>query len=98
MRNRSGNETPNHVCFLIYREETACRSSCAAGGARPPGTGPFRKARPEWDEKASGPSSLLGDETGECLGDFLIPHLVKELPAVREDEVPIEGRKGMSVG
>ncbi len=48
--------------------------------------------------KASAPSSLLGDETSERLGNFLIPHLVKELPAVRENEVSTEGRKGLSVG
>ena len=65
-----------------------CSRRRSASGKRAIG-----KARPEWDKKASGPSSLLGDETSERLGDFLIPHLDKELPAVRENEVSIEGRK-----
>src|SRR5881397_1467785 len=70
-----------------------CSRRRSASGKRAIG-----KARPEWDKKASGPSSLLGDETRERLGDFLIPHLDKELPAVRENEVSIEGRKALVVG
>ncbi len=51
-----------------------------------------------WPNLAQAHRSLLGNEAGERLGDFIIPHLVKELPPVWEDEVPVEGRKGLSVG
>src|SRR2546427_713027 len=49
-------------------------------------------------EVALGEDHRVRDETGECCRDFLIPHLVQELLTVRENEIPIEGRDGLSMG
>jgi hypothetical protein len=40
---------------------------------------------------------LLRNEACKNLGDFRIPHFLEEFPAVRENEIPIEGRHGRSI-